>query len=337
MNPMVRTITNRRSLSSWGRPTIQRSQTSLLSTSRPAAVRHHSLSPLTPTDLHFPIAREERQFYTLNLITAAETVPPPADSTPPSPSTAPDIPASRSLPKKRTSSGPVRTKKSSQARMRTGPLPAALKARVLALQSGSRKANGIPTNTSIGSPQSSESTLASPTDNQPPHSPPAENVISDNMSDTSATPESHPTESETSNMSIDEEVPPVVTTSNAVCDAVIQLTVNHSLGFSALVETPLPTLLSADQDERPRWLLTSIRNHLRYGPYYACLSKVVDLFLAQEARLGYPVKVSKHSSIYVLTPTDFVNPPVCSSCSAVWKPAYRSCLVHETRPGLFTR
>ena len=64
------------------------------------------------------------------------------------------------------------------------------------------------------------------------------------------------------------------------------------LGVHALVESESPTLLSVNKDVRPDWLLTVVREHLPNVPYLGCLGKVVDLFLAQEARLGYPNVVS---------------------------------------------
>jgi hypothetical protein len=70
-----------------------------------------------------------------------------------------------------------------------------------------------------------------------------------------------------------------------------------------------------DKDERPDWLLISVREFLRHGPYYACLGKVVDLFLAQEARLGYPAKVSKSELLYVLHSLTSQTPTVCRACS----------------------
>jgi len=63
------------------------------------------------------------------------------------------------------------------------------------------------------------------------------------------------------------------------------------LGVSALVESEPPALLSVDGDVRPHWLLTVTKKFLPNVPYFACLGKVIDLFLDQEARLGYPTVV----------------------------------------------
>lgn len=75
-------------------------------------------------------------------------------------------------------------------------------------------------------------------------------------------------------------------------DCTIQVKINPTLGIPTLVETPPPALLFQDMDVRPNWLIRSINQCLQYAPYYMCLNKVVDLFLTQEARLGYPDKVS---------------------------------------------
>ena len=96
---------------------------------------------------------------------------------------------------------------------------------------------------------------------------------------------------------VDEEVPSAIP--GASPDSVIEVEAVPALGTYALVQTPLPKLLFADQDERPDWLIRSTNKHLQYTPYYMCLSKVVDLFFAQEARLGYLVKVSKSAFVCV--------------------------------------
>jgi hypothetical protein len=103
---------------------------------------------------------------------------------------------------------------------------------------------------------------------------------------------------------VDEEVPPTVP--GAPSDLVIQVEVVPALGTLALVQTSPPTLLFADQDERPDWLIESARKHLQYMPYYMCLSDVVDLFFTQEARLGYPNKVSNmYSTMSLLINNSF--------------------------------
>ena len=96
---------------------------------------------------------------------------------------------------------------------------------------------------------------------------------------------------ESDDMSVDEEVLTETTTASVPCDSVIEVNFIPSLGVSSLIQTSLPTLLFIDEDERPDWLLISIKDFLRHMPYYSCLDKVVDLFLAQESHLGYPAKV----------------------------------------------
>ena len=60
-----------------------------------------------------------------------------------------------------------------------------------------------------------------------------------------------------------------------------------------LVDTP-PELLSADEDVRPQWLMTAV-GFLRCVLCFGNLGRVVDLWLAQEARLGYPRRVCAFS------------------------------------------
>ena len=183
--------------------------------------------------------------------------------------------------------------------MRTGPLPPALRAR--ALNSASNKSPNteeIPANTSIALPTEPGRTEPILTTHSSGDQPPCSQVpggISDNVSDTSAPPELLDLAPSVADyMSVDEETPPTAATPSSVgCDSVIQTTIIPALGVLALVPTSPPALLFVDKDERPNWLLTSINEHLQHVPYYLCLSKVVDLFLTQEARLGYPPKVSK--------------------------------------------
>ena len=96
----------------------------------------------------------------------------------------------------------------------------------------------------------------------------------------------------TGEMIVDEEVLPATTAvADAPYDSTIQ--VKMILGVPALIQSPLPALLFVDKDERSDWLIRSINEHFQYTPYYMCLGEVFDLFLAQEARLGYPAKVAK--------------------------------------------
>ena len=59
------------------------------------------------------------------------------------------------------------------------------------------------------------------------------------------------------------------------------------LGIRAIAEMEPPTLLFEDKDMRPEWLTLAVKEFLWYTPYYGQLGKVINLFLTQEARLGY--------------------------------------------------
>ena len=67
----------------------------------------------------------------------------------------------------------------------------------------------------------------------------------------------------------------------------VEVAIAPRLGTAYLTESP-PALLSEDEDVRPQWLMTAVNSFLRFVPYVGGLGKVVDLYLAQEARLGYP-------------------------------------------------
>lgn len=81
-------------------------------------------------------------------------------------------------------------------------------------------------------------------------------------------------------------VPTVQTISTGPTLAGVEASITQ-LGDPYLIETP-PTLLSEDEDVRPQWLMTAINAFLRFVPCFGSLGKVIDLYLAQEARLGYP-------------------------------------------------
>jgi hypothetical protein len=244
--------------------------------------------PLTFADLYFSTAKEARDLYTLNAIPATAMTSPPTPNTPTVPAPEPSSMAH--------ASGPVRSqRKSVTARMRTGPMSAALKARVLRNTSNRMsKANTTPANTAINPPTEAETTeLTSPSSPGPSSSQFPEDV-SDDESHTSTHSDLDLAPPVADDMSVDEEVlPTTVAGFSAPCDSTIQVKAVPALGVSVLVQTPPPTLLFVDEDERPAWLLTSIEGLLQHAPYYLCLSKVVDLFLAQEARLSYPAKVSR--------------------------------------------
>jgi len=160
----------------------------------------------------------------------------------------------------------------------------------------------------------------SPSSQQPPPgSQPPESDHSDSLSYTSTIPDifdvgmddsaPHATgpwtiiDHLTGEMIVDEwELPAAAATvPNAPFDYMIQVQTIPTLGVHALVQTAPPTLLFQDKDERPDWLIRSTNEFLQYTPYYMCFSKVVDLFFAQEARLGYPDKVSKQQTLFSFT------------------------------------
>jgi len=88
----------------------------------------------------------------------------------------------------------------------------------------------------------------------------------------------------------DQSIPPAPTVPNiptGISLAGVEVATVPRLGTTYLVERP-PTLLSEDEDVRPQWLTTAVNAFLRFVPYVGNLGKVVDLYLAQEARLGYP-------------------------------------------------
>lgn len=81
---------------------------------------------------------------------------------------------------------------------------------------------------------------------------------------------------------------PIATIPTVPPQCEIEIGVLPRLGTHILIETGQPTLLYEDEEVRPRWLILAVKDFLKYTPYYGRLSKVVDLFLGQEARLGYP-------------------------------------------------
>ena len=193
--------------------------------------------------------------------------------------------------------------------MQTGPLPAAQKSRVKASVSNKvSKASGVPAGVSLAPPTEPE--LPEPTppgftaiagrssSNQPLL--PKDNL--DVVSNTLVHPDSlNLAPPAIDDMSVDGEVLPATTSAPSVgCVSTIQVWTHPTLNVSTLVQTSPPALLFVDKDIRPSWLLTSIHHHLQHGPYYMCLNTVVDLFLTQESRLGYPAKVRKFPFLHSL-------------------------------------
>lgn len=121
------------------------------------------------------------------------------------------------------------------------------------------------------------------------------------------------------------DAPTIPNTHSDPSPAVVKVAIAARSGVPYLVETP-PTLLDEDKDVRPQWLMTAIGTFFPFVPYVGGLGKVVDLYLAQEARLGYPQLVCAHSSyfiIYILTIS------VHSSPTSIRKPAHRDCRIYE--------
>ena len=215
------------------------------------------------------------------------------------------------LPEAHTS-GPIRTQhQSTTARMRTGPMSAALKAHVAKqMAKGLSKTPRMPAgevsitlkvttnNTELIEP----TLIPQPLGDEPPPSPQSPGHISDDVPCASPPPDSLDAMTDSlapsggDDMSVDEVSPVAATTTFSVpCGFIIEVKFNSIAGVPYFIQTPQPNLLFVNQDERLDWLLTAVNDFLRYAPYYLCLDKVVDLFLAQEARLGYPVKVISSS------------------------------------------
>jgi len=87
---------------------------------------------------------------------------------------------------------------------------------------------------------------------------------------------------------IGDDSDPGVTITPGAHQTEIEIGILPRLGVRAITEAEPPALLSEDEEVRPEWLTSAVKEFLRYMPYYGRLGKVIDLFLAQEARLGYP-------------------------------------------------
>lgn len=243
-------------------------------------------------------AKEERQFYTLKPSPGIETI----SLT----SNVPVVPASNPLPEQHAS-GPIRTKRTSTtARIRNSPLPAHLRARalenVLAAER-ERKQRSSPT-TPTEAAQPGHPIPSHPTDHPSegrPCNSPSPKDISDEVPPISESPCPNGEVGDVE-MTAEENHPATIPPPNtpcASCDNTIEAQVIPTLGVLTLVQTLPPTRFNINHDDRPDWLEVAIK-FLQDVPYYMCLNKVVDLFLCQEARLGYLDKVSLHLNISVL-------------------------------------
>jgi hypothetical protein len=92
----------------------------------------------------------------------------------------------------------------------------------------------------------------------------------------------------------------------------VKVVATSCFGTPHLTQTP-PTLLSDDEDVRPQWLTTAVDDFLHFVPYIGSLGKVVDLFLTQEARLGYPALVSFFTFCFIYPVLTIFSPPAFHS------------------------
>ena len=106
----------------------------------------------------------------------------------------------------------------------------------------------------------------------------------------------------------------------------VEIVIAPRLGTAYLVEMA-PTLLSEDEDVRPQWLMTAVNSFLRFVPYVGSLGKVIDLYLAQEARLGYPGLVRTSALSFFNTCSDIIQ--VYPPSAPFSQPTHRSRRVHE--------
>lgn len=207
----------------------------------------------------------------------------------------------------RPSTGPSRTTQVSKTvRMRTGPLPPHLKKKVLASMENSRlsRAASIPPSTSnVETLTVAVSSVPTPGMSASPgeiHGPalepsgptelstfPDADVFDTSMDDL----EPPATSPRVATDDFTGEVIVVDHDSTVIVPTIPQTGMFPRLGINSLIETDPPALLYKDQDVRPDWLISAVREFLRYIPYYGNLGKVIDQFLLQEARLGYPTLV----------------------------------------------
>ena len=275
-----------------------------------------------------PVAKEKRQYYTLDPIPDNTVdVPSETSTTPIVPPHSPHAPA---IPVSHSSSvvGPDRVNRASkQARLNAGPLASHLKERVLADKANAKiptppvnvstiqvppvatpqlntlqaQTNALATDGSGSGP--TELNSITTTNSSLTTTPVLDDNASDGGSDTSTLPDIFDVGMDdsvplatgpwvimdhlTGEMIVDDD-DPVATIPTAPPQCEIEIGVLPRLGTRILIETEQPTLLFEDEEVRPRWLIIAVKDFLKFAPYYGRLNKVVDLFLGQEARLGYP-------------------------------------------------
>jgi len=105
----------------------------------------------------------------------------------------------------------------------------------------------------------------------------------------------------------------------------VEVAITPHLGTAYLAETP-PALLSEDEDVRPQWLTTAVNSFLRFVPCIGSLGKVIDLYLTQEARLGYPelVRTVVFSSV-----SSILTVSVHSPSTPILQLSHRDCHIYE--------
>ena len=256
------------------------------------------------THRFYTLAKEKRRLYTLGSI---EDVP-----------AAPVAPAVSSYPQQppSTKPGPDRGPRVTKtARMRTGPLPPHLKERVLAAMA---KARPPPVATTPVNPLAVESTTVETLPTMPEADAPQVQIngpsvvvaIADHVPEMAPAPNDCTSvltdffDSDYVDVEMDDmdktndpwefmEFPTgeiVVDDNSNVSFSAVEMDVGMlpRLGTLTLTETEAPALLFKDEDVRPDWLVSAVKEFLRYTPYYGGLGQVIDQFLLQEARLGYP-------------------------------------------------
>ena len=257
------------------------------------------------------LAKEKRKEYTLN------PLPPPNARNAPSVPSDPPHPLAPQAPHppSATATGPDRADRvSKQARRATGPLTRRRKRQasaettdaILQITPGDASINPssactdktVTTNVDTSSDATSHNPDASSDESHLSNIPGNESHLSDALDDESRP--SDPLDDDLSGVSdteMDDSELVITVDDNALAVTIpaepeVETRFLPLLGVHTLVESESPALLSVDGDVRPDWLLTVTKEYLPFVPYLGCLGKVIDLFLAQEARLGYPSVVS---------------------------------------------
>lgn len=265
------------------------------------------------THLPHTLAKDKRRLYVLGSIEDVPDTP----AAPAAPSHPPQPPS--------TKAGPDRAQRMTKtARMRTGPLPPHLKERVMAAMANAKppQVATAPANTSTIRPAAVQTVLVTTPEADAPQvqidgpgvvafidNAPGMAPVLDNPTSTLTEFDSDYVDVEMGDM--DPTADPwevmerpgqeiIVDDDSGMAFSAVGMNVGilPRLGTLNLTETEPPTLLFEDEDIRPDWLMSAVKEFLRYTPYYGGLGKVIDQFLLQEARLGYPNLVNAHISHY---------------------------------------